>query len=54
MNVGFVGLGNMGSVMVRNLIKAGHALAVYNQTRSRAEELQRLGAKVASTPAEAV
>ena len=53
MKVGFVGLGNMGSAMARNLIKAGHALRVYNRTRSRAEELQPLGAAIARTPAEA-
>ena len=53
MKVGFVGLGNMGSGMARNLIKAGHALVVYNRTRSRAEELQPLGAKVAGSPGEA-
>ncbi len=53
MKIGFVGLGSMGSGMARNLIKAGHALTVYNRTRSRAEELSRLGAKVADTPAEA-
>ena len=53
MKVGFVGLGNMGSAMARNLIKAGHALTVYNQTRSRAEELEPLGAKIARTPGEA-
>jgi 3-hydroxyisobutyrate dehydrogenase-like beta-hydroxyacid dehydrogenase len=53
MKVGFIGLGNMGSVMARNLIKAGHTLTVYNQTRSRAEELQSLGATVARTPGDA-
>ena len=53
MKVGFVGIGNMGSAMARNLIKAGHALVVYNKTRSRAEELRPLGATVANTPAEA-
>jgi 3-hydroxyisobutyrate dehydrogenase-like beta-hydroxyacid dehydrogenase len=52
MRVGFIGLGNMGSGMARNLIKAGHMLTVYNRTRSRAEELQPLVAKVAGTPAE--
>jgi 3-hydroxyisobutyrate dehydrogenase-like beta-hydroxyacid dehydrogenase len=51
MKVGFVGLGNMGSAMASNLIKAGHALVVYNKTRSRAEELRPLGATVAATPA---
>ena len=53
MRVGFIGLGNMGSAMARNLIKAGHQLTVYNRTRQRAESLQSLGAKVASSPAEA-
>ncbi len=53
MKVGFVGIGNMGSAMARNLIKAGHTLVVYNKTRSRAEELRPLGATVANTPAEA-
>jgi 3-hydroxyisobutyrate dehydrogenase-like beta-hydroxyacid dehydrogenase len=53
MKVGFVGLGKMGSAMARNLIKAGHALTVYNKTRSRAEELRLLGATIAATSAEA-
>jgi 3-hydroxyisobutyrate dehydrogenase-like beta-hydroxyacid dehydrogenase len=53
MKIGFIGLGNMGAGMARNLIKGGHDLIVYNRTRSRAEELQRLGAKVADTPATA-
>lgn len=53
MKVGFIGLGNMGSGMARNLIKTGHTLVVYNRTRSRAEEFVRLGAKVAGTPGEA-
>jgi len=52
MNVAFIGLGNMGSAMAQNLIKAGHQLRVYNRTRSRAEELK--GAHVAATPGEAV
>jgi 3-hydroxyisobutyrate dehydrogenase-like beta-hydroxyacid dehydrogenase len=43
----------MGSVMARNLIKAGHTLTVYNRTRSRADELAPLGAHIAATPGEA-
>ncbi len=50
MKVGFVGLGNMGSPMAHNLIKAGHQLTVYNRTRSRAEELASAGTTVADTP----
>ena len=53
MNIGFIGLGNMGTPMVKHLIKAGHALIVYNRTLSRAEALQKDGAKVAGSPAEA-
>jgi len=53
MKVGFIGLGNMGSAMARNLIKAGHALTVYNHSPSRAEEFRPLGVTVARTPGEA-
>ncbi|HKX31918.1 MAG TPA: NAD(P)-dependent oxidoreductase [Blastocatellia bacterium] len=53
MKVGFIGLGNMGLPIARNLINAGHSLTVYNRTRSRAEELRSLGAKIAETPGEA-
>ena len=53
MNIAFIGLGNMGSAMATNLIKAGHTLTVYNRTRARADALKPLGARVASTPGEA-
>ena len=53
MDVGFIGLGNMGFQMARNLLKAGHAVRVYNRTSSRAEPLEKEGAVVAKTPAEA-
>ena len=53
MKVGFLGLGNMGLAMARNLIKAGHSLTVYNKTIARAEQLVPLGAKVARTPGQA-
>jgi 3-hydroxyisobutyrate dehydrogenase-like beta-hydroxyacid dehydrogenase len=53
MKVGFIGLGNMGSAIARNLIKAGHTLTVYNRTRSRAEAFASLGASIAEGPAEA-
>ena len=53
MKVGFIGLGSMGSAMARNVMKAGHTLVAYNRTRSRAEELQPLGATVAKSAGEA-
>jgi 3-hydroxyisobutyrate dehydrogenase-like beta-hydroxyacid dehydrogenase len=51
MKVGFIGLGKMGEPMARNLLAAGHELAVYNRTRSRAAELETTGARVADAPA---
>lgn len=53
MKVGFVGLGNMGQPMARNLRAAGHELAVYNRTREKAEALRQQGARVADSPADA-
>jgi 3-hydroxyisobutyrate dehydrogenase-like beta-hydroxyacid dehydrogenase len=47
MEVGFIGLGNMGAPMAWNLLKSGHRVTVYNRTRSKAETLAREGAKVA-------
>ncbi|OJT23038.1 6-phosphogluconate dehydrogenase [Archangium sp. Cb G35] len=53
MKVGFVGLGNMGQPMARNLRAAGHELVVYNRTREKAEALRQQGARVADSPADA-
>ncbi len=53
MKVGFIGLGQMGSAMAVNLIKAGHEVTVYNRSRDKAEALAGEGAKVAPTVAEA-
>ncbi len=50
MQIGFIGLGNMGSAMARNLLRAGHNVAVYNRTREKADALQSDGAKVADNP----
>jgi len=53
MDLGFIGLGNMGQAIARNLLKAGHRVTVYNRTRSHAEALQGDGAIVADSPAAA-
>src|SRR4051812_31018195 len=53
MQVGFIGLGRMGSAIAHRLIAAGHQVTVYNRTRSRAEALREAGAVVADTPADA-
>jgi 3-hydroxyisobutyrate dehydrogenase len=51
--VGFVGLGTMGSRMAANLLSAGFSVTVHNRTRDREEPLAALGARRASSPAEA-
>jgi 3-hydroxyisobutyrate dehydrogenase-like beta-hydroxyacid dehydrogenase len=53
MKAGFIGLGNMGQGMVRNLVKGGHELLLYNRTRRRAEALAGPNAVVVDSPAEA-
>jgi 3-hydroxyisobutyrate dehydrogenase-like beta-hydroxyacid dehydrogenase len=53
MKIGFIGLGKMGAGMARNLLLAGHAAAVYNRTRDKAEALEADGARIASSPADA-
>ena len=53
MQVGFIGLGHMGSGMAASLIRAGHEVTVYNRTRAKAEPLASLGAKLADNIADA-
>jgi 3-hydroxyisobutyrate dehydrogenase-like beta-hydroxyacid dehydrogenase len=53
MKLGFIGLGNMGSGMARNLLRAGYELTVYNRTRGKSEALASEGARIAESPAEA-
>jgi 3-hydroxyisobutyrate dehydrogenase-like beta-hydroxyacid dehydrogenase len=45
MKVGFIGLGQMGSGMAGNLLKAGHEVLVYNRTPGRTAKLVELGAQ---------
>lgn len=53
-NIAFIGLGNMGGPMALNLIKAGHALRVFDLSPAALEAARAAGATVAASPAEAV
>jgi 3-hydroxyisobutyrate dehydrogenase-like beta-hydroxyacid dehydrogenase len=53
MEIGFIGLGQMGKAIATNLIRAGHRLHVWNRSPAPAQELAALGATVAAEPAEA-
>jgi len=52
--VAFLGLGTMGSGMAANLLKAGFPLTVHNRTAAKAQALVDAGARLASTPEDAV
>jgi 3-hydroxyisobutyrate dehydrogenase-like beta-hydroxyacid dehydrogenase len=50
--VGFVGLGEMGGPMARNLLQAGHPLIVYDIDPAKNAKFASLGARVAPGPSE--
>lgn len=51
MKVGLCGTGKMGSAIAGRLVEVGHAVTVWNRTRSRAEALAGPGVAVADSPA---
>jgi 3-hydroxyisobutyrate dehydrogenase-like beta-hydroxyacid dehydrogenase len=51
-NLGFVGLGVMGSEMVLRLLDKGHTITGYNRTQSKASRLLEKGMKWAASPKE--
>jgi 3-hydroxyisobutyrate dehydrogenase-like beta-hydroxyacid dehydrogenase len=48
--IGWIGLGNMGSPMSQNLLKAGHEVVVWNRTRGKADAVIAAGAKWVDSP----
>jgi 3-hydroxyisobutyrate dehydrogenase-like beta-hydroxyacid dehydrogenase len=52
MDIGFIGLGNMGFPMCRRLIEAGHRLIVFDVRREVVERMVKLGAEAAKSPAD--
>lgn len=52
--IAFLGTGLMGAPMVRNLLKAGFSVTVWNRSFSKAQALASDGAHVAASPTEAV
>lgn len=51
--IGFIGLGNMGQHMSRNLIKAGHTLKVFDLNEEAAQFVAQAGAKAVGSAKEA-
>jgi 3-hydroxyisobutyrate dehydrogenase-like beta-hydroxyacid dehydrogenase len=48
MDIGFIGLGNMGQAMAANLLKGGHRLTVWNRSPAAAADLVKSGAILAT------
>jgi len=51
--LGYIGLGVMGTAIVRRLLDAGHTVHVWNRTRQKAEPLLEAGAVWVDSPREA-
>ena len=52
-HIGFIGLGNMGGPMVRNLIRAGHSLKVFDLSEEAINFAVQLGAVATKSVKEA-
>ena len=52
--IGFIGLGNMGSPMAANLVKAGHQVVGFDLVAAARDRLAAAGGRVAASAAEAV
>jgi len=48
--IAFLGAGMMGQAMIRNFLRAGHEVTVYNRTIEKARALEEFGASIAATP----
>jgi len=53
MKIGFIGLGQMGSAMAANLVKAGHDVTAFNRSPEKRRALLELGAHKADSVADA-
>lgn len=51
---GFIGLGIMGSGIVKNLINSGHDVCVYNRTHDKTKKFEKAGATVMLTPSDVI
>merc|ERR1719291_1182791 len=54
LNFGFLGLGIMGSGIVKNLLNSGHTVTVWNRTVEKVRDFVEAGAKEALTPSDVI
>ena len=53
-SVSIIGLGSMGSVLGKELLRGGHRVTVWNRSPDKAEELAAAGAALARSASEAI
>ncbi len=53
-NVGFIGLGKMGVPMVKNIMKAGYDVILYNRSKEKLEQFKKNEVNIANNPREVV
>lgn len=51
---GFLGLGIMGGAIVKNLIKSGHTVVVWNRTATKCNKFMEAGAQFGRTPSDVI
>jgi len=51
-SLGWIGMGRMGYPMAERLLKAGHAVAIWNRTRAKAEPLASKGGTIVDRPSD--
>ena len=54
LNFGFLGLGIMGSGIVKNLLNSGHSVTIWNRTAEKRQEFVKAGAHEALTPGDVI
>ena len=52
MEIGFIGLGNMGGPMSRRLVEAGHQVTVFDTRKEAMDKLTKIGATAARSVAD--
>ncbi|MGC8647006.1 MAG: NAD(P)-dependent oxidoreductase, partial [Thermoplasmata archaeon] len=50
MEIGFIGIGQMGYPMAKNILSCGHRVHAYNRTPEKAERLREFGAIIEKSP----
>ena len=51
--VGFIGLGDMGQVIVPRLLDSSHEVIGWNRSKGKSKNLEKAGMKIAKSPSDA-